>query len=153
MGTSRASNEVSPEARQAVLQRAGYRCERCKADAPRRHVLWCGLDVHHIQQWSVYRDSRPENLLALCVDCHLDWPKGGPVSVAQWLLSGSDREGQVARYIKRGPRNGPRYTRTVSVILKADERQMLTELAQRRELPRAVVLRQLVREAFRRLPR
>lgn len=61
--------EVKPERvsralRDFVLERARRRCEECGAGGP--------LHVHHVEHWAVAPARRhdPENLRALCVNCH-----------------------------------------------------------------------------------
>ena len=64
------------KARNAALERDGYRCTRCgktqeqaKAESLRGH----GLEVHHRSGASVRADHHDlDDLLTLCRDCHLD---------------------------------------------------------------------------------
>jgi hypothetical protein len=50
------------ERRQAVLDRAGGRCERCGTEAER-------LEVHHLHYRTIFRET-PEDLQAVCRPCH-----------------------------------------------------------------------------------
>lgn len=96
-------NVITPEVRKAVLERAGYRCERCRAAAPLQHPLWCGLDVHHLHPWAQGGGSTPENLRALCVECHDDHGRSG-LSFKEWLEQpGPNREEMAAKHVPRGP--------------------------------------------------
>lgn len=48
--------------REAVLERAGHRCEWCGSAGP--------LDVHHVVPRSAKRDDTVQNATALCRPCH-----------------------------------------------------------------------------------
>ena len=49
--------------RRAVLDRDGWRCQRCG------RPLGAGGNVHHVNR--VADDNRPENLAAFCRTCHI----------------------------------------------------------------------------------
>jgi 5-methylcytosine-specific restriction endonuclease McrA len=51
------------ERRTEALQRAGYRCQRCKADE--------ALEVHHLT-YDRLGFERPQDLMVLCNPCHAD---------------------------------------------------------------------------------
>ena len=55
---------LKPDVRQLVLHEAGYKC----GNPVCRHVIT--LDVHHLDQVSQGGGDTPENLLALCPNCH-----------------------------------------------------------------------------------
>jgi len=55
-------NPVSSQTRQEVLDRAGYRCERCRESGI--------LHLHHILRRSQGGSHDASNLLALCPQCH-----------------------------------------------------------------------------------
>jgi 5-methylcytosine-specific restriction endonuclease McrA len=55
-----------------VLERDGWRCQSCGRVED--------LQVHHIQWRSHLGDDTAENLVALCVKCHLDAHRHGHVS-------------------------------------------------------------------------
>jgi hypothetical protein len=60
---------IPAEMRRKVLVEAGHRCA-----IP--HCTFTELDVHHIVPWEVCQDHSPENLIALCPNCHRRAHKG-----------------------------------------------------------------------------
>lgn len=56
-----------PAIREAVLERAGRACEGCGLTLPK------GLQIHHRAAEGLAPDTyeQPENLVALCVSCHM----------------------------------------------------------------------------------
>ena len=54
---------VPTETRRRVLVEAGHRC----AIPTCRHIE---IDVHHIIPWTICREHKYENLIALCPNCH-----------------------------------------------------------------------------------
>ena len=54
---------IPAETRRRIFVEAGHRC----AIPTCRHIE---IDVHHIIPWSICRDHKYENLIALCPNCH-----------------------------------------------------------------------------------
>jgi hypothetical protein len=54
---------IPAELRRAILVEAGHRCAI-------HTCLHSDVDVHHIEPWERCHEHRPENLIALCPNCH-----------------------------------------------------------------------------------
>lgn len=56
--------DIPAEVKRQVLVEAGHRCaiQRCKETVV--------LDIHHIIPWETCKEHKPENLIALCANCH-----------------------------------------------------------------------------------
>ena len=52
-----------PALRRMIKERDGYRCTKCGRAGK--------LQVHHIKHLKDGGDDHPDNLTALCIDCHL----------------------------------------------------------------------------------
>ena len=63
-------NWLDPAVRLAVLNRDGWRCQRCGSAGP--------LHVHHLLPRSRGGPDETENLLTLCFRCHSEIHGGGP---------------------------------------------------------------------------
>jgi hypothetical protein len=70
--------------RAEVIRRAGYRCACCSRGGP--------LDVHHAHGYRNLGKERPEELQALCHDCHTalhasrPWVNAGCVRTLLWVV-------------------------------------------------------------------
>ncbi len=60
----RLAQESYRSLRQQVLERDGWRCQRCSR--------FSGLQVHHIQPRSHLGNDAEQNLITLCIECHKD---------------------------------------------------------------------------------
>lgn len=60
---------IPAEIRRKVLVEAGHRCA-----IP--HCTFTEIDVHHIVPWEICQEHSPENLIALCPNCHRRAHKG-----------------------------------------------------------------------------
>jgi len=54
--------QIYRELRRQVLQRDGWRCQKCGS--------FINLQVHHIRPRSRLGDDSEANLITLCADCH-----------------------------------------------------------------------------------
>ncbi|WP_066349669.1 HNH endonuclease [Geminocystis sp. NIES-3708] len=77
--------EISME----VKEKADWKCAKCGADFKDKKSSRKGncLQVHH---WNrIPEDNRPENLVALCNVCHLEYHRGrkGNISIDQLSLN------------------------------------------------------------------
>lgn len=59
----------NPALRIEILKEAGFRCQRCGAEAPKPPGPWCGLDIHH--KGAHYDHTNTE---VLCEKCHYSSP-------------------------------------------------------------------------------
>src|SRR6266705_1039150 len=62
--TKKRRTAIPVDVRQLVLHESGYKCSNPSC----RHVIT--LDVHHLELVSEGGGNAPENLLALCPNCH-----------------------------------------------------------------------------------
>ena len=60
---------IPADMRRKVLVEAGHRCA-----IP--HCTFTEIDVHHIIPWEICQEHSPENLIALCPNCHRRAHKG-----------------------------------------------------------------------------
>ena len=62
--------------RRALLIEAGYKCAICRGDAP--------LEFHHIVEWAKIKHHDPQQMFAVCANCHAKISRyGQPDLVAQ----------------------------------------------------------------------
>ena len=69
-GTTDTRPPIPAETRRRVLVEAGHRC----AIPTCRHIE---IDVHHIVPWTICREHKYENQIALCPNCHRRADRGG----------------------------------------------------------------------------
>jgi predicted HNH restriction endonuclease len=71
----------------AIKEKADWKCAKCGADFKDKKKSTRGscLQVHH---WNrIPEDNRPENLVALCNSCHLQYHRGGKGNISLNQLS------------------------------------------------------------------
>lgn len=71
----------------AVKEKANWKCSQCGANFKDKSTRGSCLQVHH---WNrIPEDNRPENLVALCNVCHLEYHRGrkGNISIGQLSLN------------------------------------------------------------------
>ncbi|BAQ67139.1 HNH endonuclease [Geminocystis sp. NIES-3709] len=69
----------------AVKEKADWKCSKCGADFKEKSTRGNCLQVHH---WNkIPEDNRPENLVALCNSCHLEYHRGGKGNISLDQLS------------------------------------------------------------------
>lgn len=79
----------------AIKQKAKWRCQKCglKCIAPGEDTSKLSLSKRRVYTLQVHhwnrdpRDNRPENLIALCSACHLEYHRGGKSNVSPGQLS------------------------------------------------------------------
>lgn len=70
--------------RQIILNRDGHRCRRCGKGKPS-----AVLQASHVYPRGSYPSLRwePQNIVTLCVKCHLYWWHRNPIEAMQWIES------------------------------------------------------------------
>jgi predicted HNH restriction endonuclease len=73
------------EIAKAVKDKADWKCSKCGTDFKHNSTRGNCLQVHH---WNrIPEDNRPDNLVALCNTCHLEYHRGRKSNINRGQLS------------------------------------------------------------------
>ncbi|WP_436902608.1 HNH endonuclease [Halovenus halobia] len=65
------SRTIVQSTRHAVLERDNNRCQRCGIEVTPRDEDGAEFQLHHLIPFAAGGPNKPENLVTLCNDCHL----------------------------------------------------------------------------------
>jgi 5-methylcytosine-specific restriction endonuclease McrA len=90
---NRDGGEISTHIRDYLIEKAGYKCSKCRWSQTNPVTKTVPLQINHIDGDS--KNSRPSNLEVVCPNCHSLTPTYGSLNLGKWREKRRKRYGEL----------------------------------------------------------